>query len=358
MSPARAAVADYHESVPSRRVVADVEPGYLRPLLPPSAPLDPEPWEAVAADVRAKILPGITHWSSPGFMAFFPCSGSFPAAIAEMWSSAFNGTHFNWVCSPAVTELETVVMDWLARLPALPPCFLASSSRGGGGVIHGSASEAILTVMVAARDCFLAARTGRRPSLDADADPYTDSLADDDDEMCRLRGRLVALGSAAAYSSTRKAAQVLGVRFVAVPVDERHGFAVQGPVLERTLDRLAARGLEPFYLTATLGTTDLYAVDDFAAIADVLAPRPDIWVHVDAAYAGSALVLEENKHLTAPLAHFNSFNVNPHKWLLNTFDCSALWVRDSVDLVFALSIKPPYLRNPMSDDGLVVDYRD
>ncbi|PHH86521.1 hypothetical protein CDD83_10108 [Cordyceps sp. RAO-2017] len=109
-------IADYLESVPSRRVVSAVAPGYLRPLLPESAPQEPEPWEAIAADISAKIVPGITHWSSPRFMAFFPCTGSYPAAVAEMWSNAFNGAHFNWVCSPAVTELEVVVMDWTARL--------------------------------------------------------------------------------------------------------------------------------------------------------------------------------------------------------------------------------------------------
>ncbi|KAM4064654.1 pyridoxal-dependent decarboxylase conserved domain-containing protein [Hirsutella rhossiliensis] len=345
-------IADYHESVPSRRVLADVEPGYLRPLLPASAPLDPEPFEAIAADVHAKIMPGITHWSSPGFMAFFACTSSYPAAIAEMWSNAFNGAHFNWICSPAVTELEAVVMDWLAEMVALPPCFLTRAPSLGGGVIHGSASEALLTVMVAARDRFLAAKTAHLP----------DGADEKEDETCRLRGRLVALGSAGAHSSTKKAAQVLGVRFATVPVDEDHGFAMQGPDLARTLDDLAARGLEPFYLTATLGTTDVCAVDDFPGIIDALAPRvgtpADVWVHVDAAYAGSALVLDENKPLAAPVAHFHSFNFNPHKWLLTTFDCSALWVRSRADLVSSLSIKPPYLRNQMSDDGLVTDYRD
>lgn len=344
-------VADYHESVPSRRVLADVEPGYLGPLLPASAPLDPEPFDAIAADIHSKIMPGITHWSSPGFMAFFACTSSYPAAIAEMWSNAFNGAHFNWVCSPAVTELETIVMDWLAHLLALPSCFLSRAPSRGGGVIHGSASEAILTVMVAARDRFLAAKTAHLPDGE-----------EKEDETCRLRGRLVALGSAGAHSSTKKAAQVLGVRFATVPVDEEHGFAMQGPALARTLEHLAARGLEPFYLTATLGTTDVCAVDDFPAIVDALAPRvgtpTEVWVHVDAAYAGAALVLDENKPLAAPVAHFRSFNFNPHKWLLTTFDCSALWVRDRADLISSLSIKAPYLRNQMSDDGLVTDYRD
>ncbi|KPM43615.1 Aromatic-L-amino-acid decarboxylase [Neonectria ditissima] len=345
-------ITEYYDNVGSQRVVSEVKPGYLRPLLPASAPLDPEPWSAIHADVQSKILPGITHWASPRFMAFFPCSGSYPAALAEMYSNTFNGAHFNWICSPAVTELETVVMDWLAQALALPECYLSGGSTHGGGVIHGSASEAILTVMCAARDKYLAAVTAH--------------LADDgeekEEELWRHRSKLVALGSAGSHSSTKKAAQILGVRFVAIPVSEDAGFALTGAAVAEAVASLRARGLEPFYLTATLGTTDVCAVDDFAGIAEALIPSAgtaqDIWVHVDAAYAGSALLLEENQPLAVPLAHFHSFNFNPHKWMLTTFDCSAVWVRRRAWLIEALSIKPPYLRNQFSDNELVTDYRD
>ncbi|ODA76718.1 hypothetical protein RJ55_07989 [Drechmeria coniospora] len=344
-------IADYHESIPTQPVLSHVEPGYLRPLLPAEPPLDPEPFSKIQDDIRSKIMPGITHWSSPGFMAFFPCSTSYPAAIAEMWSNAFNGAHFNWVCSPAVTELETVVLDWLAKALALPECFLSGGPTHGGGVIHGSASEAIITVMAAARDKFLTAKTAHLP------DGH-----DREEEMWRLRSRLVALGSSGAHSSTKKAAQILGVRFRTVPVDEEHGFAMQGDALASTLSELASKHLEPFYLTATLGTTDVCAVDDFPAIVNVLAPRDgtsnEIWVHVDAAYAGSALLLDRNRSIAKPMARFHSFNVNPHKWMLTTFDCSAVWVRSRADLIASLSIKPPYLRNQFSDNELVTDYRD
>ncbi|KAM0417068.1 hypothetical protein ACHAPT_012906 [Fusarium lateritium] len=347
-------IADYHESVPSRPVVSTVEPNYLAPLIPTSAPLDPESWSDITADIQSKIMPGITHWSSPGFMAFFCCTSSYPSAIAEMWSTAFNGAHFNWICSPAVTELEVIVMDWLAKLIGLPECFLSKGPTNGGGVIHGSASEAILTVMVAARDKFLAAKTSHMSDDDPDAK---------DDEYCRLRGRLVVLGSAGTHSSTKKAAQILGIRFVAIPVDEKNGFAMQASDLSQVLDSLASRGLEPFFLAATLGTIEVCAVDDFPGIVNVLAPRVntpnEIWVHVDAAYAGSALVLDENKPIAAPFKHFHSFNFNPQKWLLTTFDCSALWVRNRAHLIqSSLSVKPPYLQHQLSDDDGVVDYRD
>ncbi|RSL82659.1 hypothetical protein CEP52_016908 [Fusarium oligoseptatum] len=299
-------IAEYHESVPSRPVVSTVEPNYLAPLIPTSAPLDPEPWSDITADIQSKIMPGITNWSSPGFMAFFCCTSSYPSAIAEMWSTAFNGAHFNWICSPAVTELEVIVMDWLAKLIGLPDCFLSKGPTNGGGVIHGSTSKAILTVMVAARDKFLASKTAQFSHGHSDAK---------DDEYWRLRSRLVVLGSAGTHSSTKKAAQILGVRFIAIPVDEEHGFAMQASDLARVLDDLTSRGLEPFFLTATLGTIEVCAVDDFTGIADVLAPKVntpnEIWIHVDAAYAGSALVLDENKHIAAPFKNFHSFNFNP-----------------------------------------------
>lgn len=286
-------------------------------------------------------------------MAFFPCSASYPANIAEMWSNAFNGAHFNWICSPAVTELETVVLDWLAKALGLPECFLSGGSTHGGGVLHGSASEAILTVMCAARDKYIAEATAHLPDGD-----------DKEDETWKLRSRLVALGSAGSHSSTKKATQVLGVRFDTVPVSEESELAMTGAALAQKLADLRARGLEPFYLTATLGTTDVCAVDDFDGIAKTLAEYKantngkDVWVHVDAAYAGSALLLDENKPLAAPMEHFHSFNFNPHKWMLTTFDCSAVWVRSRAHLITSLSIKPPYLRNQFSDSDLVTDYRD
>ncbi|KAF4336610.1 Aromatic-amino-acid decarboxylase [Fusarium beomiforme] len=345
-------MTDYTENVAEHRVVSNVKPGYLRPLLPSSAPTDPEPWSTIHHDIETKILPGITHWSSPRFMAFFPCASSYPAALAEIYSNAFNGAHFNWICSPTVTELETIVMDWLAQALGLPECYLSGGSTHGGGVIHGSASEGILVNMVAARDKYLAAMTSHLPP----------GSEEKEDALWNHRSKLVALGSSGTHSSTKKVAQVLGVRFVAIPVSEADGFALQGDALAATIKNLRARGLKPFFLTATLGTTDVCAVDDFDGIVQALKPTfdtaQDIWVHVDAAYAGSALVLEENKHLAKAFSSFHSFSFSPHKWFLTTFDCTAVWVRHRAWLIQALSIKPPYLRNQFSDDELVTDYRD
>ncbi|KAH7206593.1 pyridoxal phosphate-dependent transferase [Fusarium oxysporum] len=345
-------MTDYTENVADYRVVSNVKPGYLRPLLPSSPPTDPEPWSAIHQDIESKILPGITHWSSPRFMAFFPCASSYPAALAEIYSNAFNGAHFNWICSPAVTELETIVMDWLAQALGLPECFLSGGSTHGGGVIHGSISESLIVNMAAARDRYLASVTAHLPP----------GSEEKEEALWNLRSRLVALGSSGTHSSTKKVAQVLGVRFATIPVSEADGFSLRGEALAATIENLRARGLEPFFLTATLGTTDVCAVDDFEGIAQALKPTfdtsRDIWVHIDAAYAGAALVLEEYQHLAKAFSSFHSISFSPHKWFLTTFDCTAVWVRHRSWLVQALSIKPPYLRNQFSDDELVTDYRD
>ncbi|KAK7747751.1 hypothetical protein SLS62_008895 [Diatrype stigma] len=364
-------IVKYYDTIEERRVASTVEPGYLRKLLPEEAPQDGEPWADIQKDIEAKILPGITHWQSPNFAAWFPSSSSYPAMLGEMYSTAFTGAAFNWICSPAVTELETVVLDWLARAFGLPACYLSTGPTNGGGVIHGTASEATATVIVAARDKYLRAVTAGIPGAEDDEEAREDAMA-------ARRGRLVALGSAAAHSATKKGAQIAGVRYRSVPVYAEDGYKMTGASLRRTVAELRARGLEPFFLTATFGTTDTCAVDDLESIADVLAelqaeaeaasgsrggdgPPGEIWVHVDAAYAGAALICPEHRGqlaAEAALSRFHSFNTNLHKWLLVNFDCSLLYVRDRRPLIDALSVTLPILRNYHTDSGLVTDYRD
>ncbi|KAI1638511.1 pyridoxal phosphate-dependent transferase [Biscogniauxia mediterranea] len=354
-------IVKYYDNIEDRRVLPTVEPGYLRKLLPADAPEEGEPWADIQKDIEDKIMPGITHWQSPNFLAWFPSSSSFPAMLGEMYSAAFTGAAFNWVCSPAVTELETVVLDWLARALALPPCYHSTGPTAGGGVIHGTASEAVATVMVAAREAYLRAATA---GLGLEGDALEDALAEH-------RGRLVALAGAAAHTATKKAAQIAGVRFRAVPSRPGDGHRLTGAALREAIAALRARGLEPFYVTATFGTTDTCAVDDMdgiaAAVADADASTGvgggKIWVHVDAAYAGVALLCAEYRGLAGAaetLARFHSFNTNLHKWLLVNFDCSAVWVRDRALLTSALGVAAPLaiLANRHSDSGLVTDYRD
>ena len=277
-------------------------------------------------------------------MAFFPASATYPSMLGELYSAAFTAPAFNWLCSPAVTELETVVLDWLARLLNLPGCYFSDGE--GGGVIQGSASEAIVTVMVAARDRYLNAAC---KGLEGE---------EMEEKKAKVRGRLVALGSEQSHSSAAKAAIIAGVRYKSIPTRMEDDLAVTGEGLRGALEECKRNKLEPFFLATNLGTTATCAIDRFSEICRVAADFPGLWLHIDAAYAGAALVCEEYQHLTAPFSSFDSFNMNMHKWLLTAFDASCLFIKRRRDLTDALSITPSYLRNDYSDKGLVTDYRD
>lgn len=296
-------------------------------------------------------MPGLTHWQSPNFMAFFPASVTYPSMLGEMYSAAFTAPAFNWLCSPSCTELETVVMDWLAQAFDLPPAFLSTSPTGGGGTIQGSASEAVVTCMVAARERYLHAR--------ADAEGLLPDSPEREERIAQLRPRLVALASDQTHSSTQKGALIAGTRFRAIPTSLSNGLSLTGDDLESALAQCAADGLEPYYITLTLGTTSTCAVDDFASLAKVLANHKNLWVHVDAAYAGAALVCPEYSAVHSHhMSIADSFNMNMHKWLLVNFDASCLFVQDRNHLTRALSISAAYYVNKHSDSGLVTDYRD
>lgn len=338
-------IATYYDTLEERPVLPSVAPGYLRPLIPESAPEEGESWDKIQADIDRVIMPGLTHWQSPKFMAFFPCNSSFPAMLGDMYSGAFNAAAFNWVCSPAITELETVMMDWVAKLIALPKEFLSDGE--GGGIIQGTASEVVVTAVVAARERIIRRRLADMPEGEEKMD-----------KAAEMRGKLVALGSEHAHSSTQKAAIIAGTRFRTVPGPKESGFSVTASALRQTIEECRSKGLEPFYFTITIGSTGTCAIDDLAGIAELAKEYPDLWIHVDAAYAGSALVCPEYQHLCPPIAAFDSFNFNLHKWLLVNFDCSAFFIKRRKDLMDTYSITPSYLRNPHSDKGMVTDYRD
>jgi aromatic-L-amino-acid decarboxylase len=244
-------------------------------------------------------------------MAFFPANSSYPGLLGELYSAAFTAPAFNWLCSPAVTELETVVLDWVAGMLGLPDCYLSKGE--GGGVIQGSASEAIVTVMVAARERVLNKLTEK-----------VEGEKEREDAKDALRGKLVSLGSDQAHSSTHKAAIIAGTKFRKTTARRQDNFGMRGLELKQELERCKSEGLIPYYLTVTLGTTNTCAVDYFEEIAEVIKEWPDIWVHVDAAYAGGALVCPEYQHLTKSFDKFDSFDMNMHKWLLTNFDARYL----------------------------------
>ncbi|KAL2474972.1 Tyrosine decarboxylase 1 [Abeliophyllum distichum] len=327
-------LADYYKNVEKYPVRSQVQPGYLRNRLPDSAPHDPEPIEEILQDVQKDIVPGITHWQSPNYFAYFPSSGSIAGFLGEMLSTGFNVVGFNWMSSPAATELESIVMDWLGKMLKLPNEFLFSGS--GGGVLQGTTCEAILCTVVAARDQMLK-KIGR------------DNI-----------NKLVVYGSDQTHSALQKAAQIAGINpnnFRAVSTTKANAFGLTAEALRSTIEADIEAGLVPLFLCATIGTTSSTAVDALSPLCEV-AKEYGIWVHVDAAYAGSACICPEFRHYLDGVENAHSFSFNAHKWFLTTLDCCCLWVKDPNALVKALSTYPEYLRNKASESKQVVDYKD
>ncbi|CAG7900401.1 unnamed protein product, partial [Brassica rapa] len=327
-------IADYYKTIETFPVLSQVQPGYLHNLLPDSAPEQPETLEQVLDDVKEKILPGVTHWQSPSFFAYYPANSSVAGFLGEMLSAALNIVGFSWVSSPAATELEMIVLDWFAKLLNLPEQFL---SRGnGGGVIQGTASEAILVVMIAARDKVL--RSLGKKALE----------------------KLVVYSSDQTHSSLPKACQIAGIHLEncrMLKTDSSTNYALRPESLQEAVSGDLEAGLIPFFLCGTVGTTSSTAVDPLAELGKITKSN-EMWFHVDAAYAGSACICPEYRQYIDGVETADSFNMNAHKWFLTNFDCSLLWVKDRYALTEALSTNPEFLKNKASQANLVVDYKD
>ncbi|XP_068656821.1 tyrosine/DOPA decarboxylase 2-like [Aristolochia californica] len=327
-------LADYYRDIEKYPVRSQVDPGYLRKRLPDSAPYNPEPIESILQDVQSHIVPGITHWQSPNYFAYFPSSGSTAGFLGEMLSTGFNVVGFNWMSSPAATELESIVMDWLGKMLKLPKSFLFSGN--GGGVLQGTTCEAILCTLTAARDRVLN-KIGREAI-----------------------GRLVVYGSDQTHCALQKAAQIAGINpanFRAINTKKSDNFGMSSASLRAAVESDLEMGLIPLFLCATVGTTSSTAVDPLAPLCEV-AQEYGIWVHVDAAYAGSACICPEFRHFIDGVENADSFSLNAHKWFFTTLDCCCLWVKDPSSLVKALSTNPEYLRNKATESRQVVDYKD
>uniref|UniRef100_A0A224X465 Tryptophan decarboxylase n=1 Tax=Hypericum kalmianum TaxID=473045 RepID=A0A224X465_9ROSI len=327
-------IADYYKTIEEFPVLSQVQPGYLGKLLPDSAPDGPESLQEVLNDVRDKILPGVTHWQSPNYFAYFPSNSSVAGFLGEMLSAGINIVGFSWITSPAATELEMIVLDWLGKILKLPEDFL--STGHGGGVIQGSASEAVLVVLLAARDKVLR-RVGKN-ALD----------------------KLVVYGSDQTHSGLQKACQIAGIHpenCRLLETDSSTYYTLSQESLSAAISEDVATGLIPFFLCATVGTTSSTAVDPLLVLGNI-AKTHELWLHVDAAYAGSACICPEYRHHLDGIEEADSFNMNAHKWFLTNFDCSALWVKDSSALIKSLSTNPEFLKNKASQANLVVDYKD
>jgi aromatic-L-amino-acid decarboxylase len=292
-------VARYLERVPDLPVLARVEPGEIRSRLPASPPDEGEPFEAVLRDLDEVLLPGCTHWQHPRFFAYFAVTGSEPGILAELLAAALNQVAFLWRTAPASTELEGLVLDWVAQLIGLP--------EGWHGHIEDTASTSTLAALVAAR---------------------------------HVTGREAVVCSEHAHSSVEKAARMLGMELRKVPVDA--GFRMRAEALE--LGDVAA-------VVATVGTTSTTSVDPVRAIGEACRAA-GAWLHVDAAYAGGAMVCPELRWAFDGVELADSLVVNAHKWMFTPMDCSLLWTSRPADFRSAFSLVPEYLRTPDSEDAL------
>ncbi len=325
-------IADYLSHPEQYPVLAQTEPGAIKAQLPSIPPDQPEAMAAIWQDFQKIILPGITHWNHPGFMAYFANTGSPPGILAELLTAALNVNVMLWRTSPSATELEEVTLDWLRQLLGL--------SDEWQGVITDTASMSSLLAIAAAREA-------------TNLDIRSKGMSGRDD-LPRLRLYI----SDQTHSSVEKGAITLGLgqeNVVKIPGND----AFQMPVdeLESAIQTDIAAGYRPFFLCATVGTTSTTSVDPVPAMADVAA-RYGLWLHVDGAYGGAAAILPDKRHLLAGTDQADSFVVNPHKWLLTPMDCSTLYVRRPAILKNAFSILPEYLRSAETDANAVINYMD
>jgi aromatic-L-amino-acid decarboxylase len=327
-------IADYYENVESMPVLSRSKPGQVRASLPAHPPDKGEAFESVLKDVSDLILPGVTHWQSPNFFALFPGNTSGPAILAELLSAGLGVQGMLWATSPACTELETHVLDWLVEMLGLPQKFLSADT--GGGVIQDSASSATLCALLAARE-----RITNFAGNDRGCD-----------------GRLVAYASNQAHSSIEKDVKIAGIgreNLRLIDVDDR--FGMRPDHLATQIDRDRRAGRVPFFATATVGTTSSNGIDPLPEIGRICGEN-NIWMHVDAAMAGTAALCPEFRWIQNGLELADSYCFNPHKWMFTNFDCDCFYVADRGILIRTLSILPEYLRNQATESGAVIDYRD
>jgi aromatic-L-amino-acid decarboxylase len=327
-------IADYYARIESLPVLSRARPGEVRGSLPPEPPESGESFETILHDVEKLILPGITHWQSPNFFAFFPANASGPGILGDLVSSGLGVQGMLWATSPACTELETHVLDWLVKMLDLPEKFLSTST--GGGVIQDTASSASLCALLAARE-----RATNFVSNQRGCD-----------------GKLVAYASAQAHSSIEKDVQIAGLgreNLRMIEVDKN--FAMRADALSRQIEQDRRAGLVPCFVCATVGTTSSNAIDPVPEIGR-LCREHKLWLHVDAAMSGTAALCPEFRHIHDGLEYADSYCFNPHKWMFTNFDCDCFYVADRKALIQTLSVLPEYLRNQATESGAVIDYRD
>jgi aromatic-L-amino-acid/L-tryptophan decarboxylase len=327
-------IADYYEHIEKYPVLSQVKPGEIKNKLPENPPQKGESFDAMMRDLDEIIMPGITHWQSPNFYAYFPSNTSFPSILGDLVSSGLGVQGMIWATSPAATELETRVLDWLAEMMDMPEKFKSTST--GGGVIQDTASTSALTAVIAARERatkFESNKTG-------------------------VRQKLVAYVSSQTHSSLEKAIKMAGIgseNLRVIDVDEQ--YAMRSELLEKQIQKDRTEGFQPFFVCATIGTTSSNAIDPVRQIGEIC-QKEKCWLHVDAAMAGTAMLCPEFRHLKDGVELADSYCFNPHKWMFTNFDCDVFWVANRNELIHTFSILPEYLKNKATESGAVFDYRD
>lgn len=316
-------ILNYRNHVDNFPVLSQAIPGQIMELLPNAAPKKGEDIDDLIEDLDRIILPGITHWQHPKFMGYFPANGSLASLYGELIAAGLGVQGMNWNTSPAATELELKVMDWLRKFWGLPDDFT--------GVIQDSASAATTVAMLAARE---RATGGRTNTFGYEGQ------------------KLIAYCSEEAHSSVEKAARILGIganNLRKVPVDKYQ--AMNSEELMNAVVKDREKGFQPFFVTACFGTTATCGIDPFETISDI-AKRFGMWMHVDAAYAGASLCLPEIRQLASGISEADSIVINPHKWLLTHFDCTAFFTRHPSAIKDSLTLTPEYLKTDEDEQGL------
>ena len=321
-------IADYRAGIAQRPVMAQVAPGSIKAALPGQAPAQPEPFENILRDLDALILPGLSHFNHPAFFGFFPANSELSSVLGDYLSTGLGALGLSWQAAPALTELEEVVVDWMRQLVGLPDTFR--------GVIQDTASTSSLVALICARE--------QASGFSQGGGGLAASLP------------LVVYGSAEAHSSIDKAALLAGFgRDNLRHVETDAAYAIRPEALEAAIRADLAAGRRPAALVASVGTTGVTAIDPIRPLADI-ARAHGLWLHVDAAMAGSAMILPECRALWDGIEGADSLVFNPHKWLGVAFDCSLYYVRDPQHLQRVMGANPSYLRG--AGEGEVTTYRD
>ena len=319
-------VADYMTEVVKYPVMSQVKPGEIKERLPLEPPSQGEPMEMIFHDYKEIILPGITHWQHPFWFAYFPANNSPPSILGELLTAGLGAQCMVWQTSPAAAELEEVVLEWLRQMLGLP--------EGMAGVIQDTASTANLCALLTARE--------KATNFEAN--------------QKGLKKSLVVYTSEEAHSSVEKGVKIAGYgkeNLRLIPTDD--AFAVIPEKLEEAVITDQKRGLQPACVVATVGTTSSTAIDPLAPIGKICRQH-DLWLHVDAAFAGTAAILPEKRWMLEGAEYMDSFVFNPHKWMFTNFDCSAYYVKDPGALIQTFEIHPEYLKTGL--DAQVKNFRD